>query len=272
MSYILLFPKANNVVTQTAFPVAGANYNMVNNYPVEPERLSYIMNTVVPGSASDSYTKETLLALSYIVSSLEIVLSSAKMTAWVGGVFTVEQLFIQGGGTVYAPLNTLLSTSLAWFSYQWLINPATGKRWTISDINALTAFGLRSITSVASPVLTNNVYMKINADIAGEYVSNLSSIGADGIQKDQDFSVLVESPGAMNLLRCTSPKIYYKLPSGTEASLDAEVWDETNLLAKMPAATSNAAGKILFKMLCTLPTGQVVEGNPFFANILSRWV
>lgn len=271
MSYIILFPKANNVVAHTPYPVVGANYNMVNNYPVEPEDTAYIYHAAPPSTLSDSFTKDALLALSYKVSSLEIAISARK-TSVSAPVVSIEHLYILGG-TTYGTLVTLLSASYAWFSNIWQTNAATGKLWTIAEINTITAFGVRSaVAAGATTVRVNNVYMKINADIAGEYVSNLSSIGADGIQKDHDFSVLVESPGAMNLLRCTSPKIYYKLPSGTEASLDAEVWDETRLLAKMPAATNSAAGKILFKMLCTLPTGQVVEGNPFFANILSRWV
>jgi hypothetical protein len=271
MSYIILFPKANNVVAHSPFPAAVSNFNAVNNYPVEPEDTSYIYHPAPPSSLSDSFTKDALLPLNYKISSLEIVLSARK-TSVSAPVVSIEHLYILGA-TFFGTLIPLLSASYSWFSNFWQTNAATGKQWTIAEINTITAFGVRSIVApVATTVRINNAFIKINASIVGEYVSNLSSVGAVGIQKDQDFSVLVESPLAMNLLRCSSPKIYYRLPSGTEGNLDADVWDETMLLAKMPAATNSVAGKILFKMLCTLPTGQVVEGNPFFVNVLSRWV
>jgi len=271
MSSILLFPAANSVVQHTAFPIAGQNFASVNNYPFEPQYLSHIHNAVVPGTHQDSYTKASLLTLNYEITSLDFICSSIHGGAWPGILFTVEPLFIAGGVTTYGTAHPL-TTAWAWFSYISLINPATGKPWTIADVNTITAIGLRSVTIVASACYTNNFYVKVNASIAGEYVTNSEPYLSDNIQVNQDYSILADSPASRNLLKCTIPKILYKLPSGVTGSLDAEVWDETKLLAKMPAATNVAAGKTLFKLSCTLPGGQLLEGDPFFANILSRWV
>jgi len=272
MSYIILFPAANNVVQHTPFPAAGQNFNVVSNYPIEPEDFSYVENAAAPGTHQDSYTRAPLLVLNLDINSIEVIVS-AKRSGAAAGAYTCSPLYIAGGITTYSPAPLLVPyTSYSWLSYQFLLNPVTGKKWNITTANLITAFGFKNITTAANTIKINNAYLKINVSVLGEYVSNFSPYLNDTIQPNQDFSIIADSPGSRNLLRCTDPKIFYKLPSGVESSLDASIIDETKLIAKMPAATNTMAGKIMFKLICTLPSGQILEGNPFFTNVISRWV
>ena len=271
MPYILLLPLANSVVQMTAFPVVGQNFNSVNNYPIDPGNQSYLINSFVPSAQTDLFTKPAILALNLDITSIAIVFYAYNFGALPTAV-TIASIFnIAGVPYTHAalPINALTYTR---YSYVWDLNPATSKKWTVANVNAITNFGIVSTATATDWAHINNIYMLVNYLVAGEYVSNFSPHLSDNIQVNQDYSIVADSPASRNLLRCTVPKILYKLPSGVTGSLDAEVSDETKLIAKMPAATNIVAGKTLFKLSCTLPGGQLLEGDTFFANILSRWV
>lgn len=168
-----------------------------------------------------------------------------------------------GTDNVYGALQNV---GAAWFRYyaEWYHNPIDATEWQQGNVNNLQMLVELTPNGNTNCLCTQAVIL-VDFVILGEQISNVGR--HDVISTGQLYSITAVDPMGRNLLGSTTAEIHYTDPDSVTGTLTGEVIDMSKILAVMPVLTNTKIGKWWFKMYVVLPSGEIIEGIPFFTWI-----
>jgi len=130
-STVTLFAIGNDSVSWTA--LTGSNWQMISEVQMDGD-TSY--NSTSTAGNEDRFNFQALTAALDTIYALQVTGAYRKDD---GGTRTIQQALKSGSTEVYGATFSLPDTNYSYFTDLFVLNPATGLNWVLTDVNAIKA-------------------------------------------------------------------------------------------------------------------------------------